>query len=60
MKNHSTTDWTTTKAELKEKLLNVMGNNFLAVEGDAAGVASRLEKRLGKSEISILKILSEK
>jgi uncharacterized protein YjbJ (UPF0337 family) len=54
------TDWTTTKAQLKEKLLKVIGNDFLTIGGKHQEVVSRLEKRLGKSETVIMKILSEK
>ena len=60
MISYSMTDWTTTKAELKEKLLKIIGNDFLAAGGKHQEVVSRLEKRLGKSETVIMKILSEK
>jgi hypothetical protein len=53
-------DWTVTKAELKGKLLKVVGNDFLAEDGKYLEVVSRLGKRLGKSENAIMKILSEK
>lgn len=37
-----------------------MSDDFLSMDGKRLEIVSGLQKRLGKSEIAILKILSEK